>query len=357
MKITVLPVNRLSSQHLLAWDRWQRADKALDSPFFRPDFTQAVAAIRPGVAVAVLEEDGQLAGFFPFQRGRWGTGKPVGGRLSDFQGLVTRPGLSWSADELIRGCGLNVWDFDHLVAAQQPFQPYYFRTEDCAYIDLSNGFEGYQAERRLAGSTVVRRTLRSAFKLEREVGPIRFLPRITDPSVLAALVAWKSDQYRRTRATNVFAFPWARQLLEHVLGCSGEPFAGVLSALYAGDHLVAVHLGLYSYGVIHWWFPAYNRSFGEYSPGLVMLMELAKFARSLAIQRIDLGKVNLHYKTRCMSGTIRVAEGSVAVHPLVRAMRRGWHRTRAWLQTSPLGAPVRLAGGLTRPIRGWLALR
>jgi CelD/BcsL family acetyltransferase involved in cellulose biosynthesis len=357
MKITVLPVNRLTSQHLVAWDRWQRMDKALDSPFFRPEFTQAVAAIRPDVAVAVLEQDGELAGFFPFQRGRWGTGKPVGGRLSDFQGLVTRPGLNWCADELIRGCGLNAWDFDHLITTQKAFQPYYFQTEDCAYVDLSSGFEDYREERRQAGSMVVRKALRQARKLEREVGPLRFLPRTTDQSALAALVAWKADQYRRTRATNVFAFPWTRQLLEHVLGQSGEPFAGMLSALYAGKHLVAVHLGLYSYGVIHWWFPTYNRSFGKYSPGLVMLMEFAKVARSLAIRRIDLGKANTDYKTSCMSGAIRVAQGSAAVHPLLRTVRRGWHHTRAWLRTSPFRAPVRLAGGLTRPIRGWLALR
>jgi CelD/BcsL family acetyltransferase involved in cellulose biosynthesis len=357
MKITVLPVNRLTDRHLAAWDRWQRMDRAIDSPFFRPEFTQAVAAIRSDVSVAVLEEGGELAGFFPFQRGRWRTGKPVGGRLSDFQGLVARPGLNWCADALIRGCGLSAWDFDHLVTTQQPFQPYYFQTEDCAYVDLSNGFEDYRAERERAGSKVVHTTLRKARKLEREVGPVRFLPRTADPGVLAAMVTWKSDQYRRTRATNVFAFQWTRQLLEHVLGRSDEGFAGMLSALYAGEHLLAVHLGLYSRGVLHWWFPTYDRSFGQYSPGLVMLMEFAKVARSIGIRRIDLGKANAEFKTSCMSGAVRVAKGSAAVHPLWGVTRRGLHRTRAWLRTSPLRAPARLAGGLTRPFRGWLALR
>src|SRR2546423_471270 len=135
MKVTVLSANRLTPGHLAAWIRLQRADPALDSPFFRPEFTQAVAAVRKDVAVAVLEQDGELAGFFPFQRTRWNIGKPVGGPLSDFQGVVVRQGFVWSAEELVRGCGLAAWDFNHLLASQLPFQPYHCRTLPSPYLD------------------------------------------------------------------------------------------------------------------------------------------------------------------------------------------------------------------------------
>ena len=39
----------------------------LDNPFFRPEFTQAVAAVRDDVEVAVLEIQQQPVGFFPYQ--------------------------------------------------------------------------------------------------------------------------------------------------------------------------------------------------------------------------------------------------------------------------------------------------
>jgi hypothetical protein len=68
-----------------------------------------------------------------------------------------------------------------------------------------------------------------------------------------------------------------------------------------------------------------------------------------------LGKGPMPYKFSFMSGSTPVAEGSVAVVPLVSTLRRSWHGTRAWLRTSPLRLPVRVAGRLTRPIRGWLA--
>jgi CelD/BcsL family acetyltransferase involved in cellulose biosynthesis len=355
--ITTLPANRLTAEQLAAWARFQREDPAVDSPYFRPEFTQAVAAVREDVKVAVIEEDGEPAGFFPFQRGRWGIGRPVGGPMSDFQGVIARPGLTWSADELVRGCGLRAWDFDHLVAAQGAFRSFHRVQAESPYMDLSRGFEAYQAERQEAGSMLLRQTLRKTRKAEREVGPLRFEAHTADPRAFAALVEWKAGQYRRTKATNVFAQGWPLRLLERVLGHSGEEFAGMLSALYLGDKLSAVHLWMRSRGVLHSWFPAYDPDLGAYSPGLVLLVEMARQAPALGIRRIDLGKGTKDYKSSFMSGAIALAEGSVALHPLLRMLRHGWHRTRAWMRSSPLGAPARLAARWTRPLRGWLAFR
>src|SRR5262249_27191551 len=172
--IPTLSADALTPAQVEAWSHLQRADPAVDSPFFRPEYTRAVAAVRGDVRVAVLEEGGETAGFFPFQRGLWGSGKPIGSRLTDFQGGVTRPGLAWGAAELVGGCGLATWDFDHLVASQQPFQPYQYRVDDSPYMDLSGGFAAYQAEREHAGSLLVAQTERKKRKLEREVGPLRF---------------------------------------------------------------------------------------------------------------------------------------------------------------------------------------
>jgi CelD/BcsL family acetyltransferase involved in cellulose biosynthesis len=305
--------------------------------------------------VAVLEEDGATAGFFPFQRGLWGSGKPIGGRLTDFQGVVTRPGLRWDAADLIRGCGLATWDFDHLVASQQPFQPHQYRLADSPYLDLSEGFDAYEAERERAGSMLVKQTCRKRRKLEREVGPLRLETHTTEASVLEALLRWKSDQYVRTRVTNVFAYAWTVQLLKHVLEESGEAFAAMLSALYAGPQLVAVHLGMRSHHVMHWWFPTYDPKFGQYSPGQILLIMFARIAQSLGIGRVDLGRGEMNYKQRFVSGATTVAEGGVSIHPMRRALRRGWHRTRSWVRSSHVRSVARLVGRWTRPVRGWLA--
>jgi hypothetical protein len=44
------------------------------------------------VEVAVLIVEGEIVGFFPFQGSRWNIGKPVGGPLCDFQGVIVRQG-------------------------------------------------------------------------------------------------------------------------------------------------------------------------------------------------------------------------------------------------------------------------
>ena len=140
MKIDTIRVTQLSRDHVAAWRALQLADPALDSPLFHPEFTQAVATVRDDVEVAVLEEAGQLVGFFPFERSRGNVGRPVAGSLADMQGIVLRNDIELDAAQLIRECGLTTWQFDHLIASQRMFQPYHAFVDDSPYIDLSAGY-------------------------------------------------------------------------------------------------------------------------------------------------------------------------------------------------------------------------
>src|SRR5262249_1313532 len=152
------------------------------------------------------------------------------------------------------------------------------------------------------------------------------------PAVLAQLIEWKRAQYKRTDARDVLGYPWVLALLERLLARRDPAFRGMLSALYIGDRLAAVHLGMRSYRVLEWWVPAYDRGVDTYSPGLLLLAEIAKAARSLGIARIDLGKGMEPYKLSFMSGTIPLAEGSVECDTLVKRVRLGWRRCRGWLR-------------------------
>jgi CelD/BcsL family acetyltransferase involved in cellulose biosynthesis len=350
----------LTPEEVHAWSDLQRADPTLESPFFRPEFTQAVAAVRADVEVAILEEAGQPVGFFPFQRGRWRAGRPVGGRMSDYQGLIARQGLAWSAEELLRSCRLSAWDFDHLVTSQEVFRPYHFTLGGSPYADLSRGFDAFVTARREEGVRTINRVKRLRRKLEREKGDVRLAFHTNDRGVFEALLAWKSTQYRRTRVTDVFAFSWTVQLLERVLAVKDEAFRGILTALYVRDRLVAIEMSLCSHDVIHSWFPAYDHEFARYSPGLVLQLELLREAATGGFRRYDMGKGSAQYKDSFASGVVPLAEGSVALGSLGslrRLARRAWYQTRTWARTSPLGAPMRLAGRLTRSLRGWLAFR
>jgi len=333
------------------------ADGGLDSPYFHPGFTQAVAGIRDDVQVAVLEDEAGTAGFFPFQTGRMGFGQPVGGRLSDFHGAITRPGWHFSPQHLLDGCGLSAWDFSHLPTAQTAFAGHINNRGTSPYIDLTDGYVSYVQAQRKAGSSTIRQTLRKRRKLEREVGPLRFHAHKPDEHLLKTLFEWKSRQYRATGMADVFSFSWTRALLRELMFIREPDFGGQLSVLYAGDELLALHFGMYSRHVLHYWFPVYDPAFGKYSPGLILLLEMARDAAEAGRQRFDLGKGDEDYKHSLGPKGIDVGSGAVENGLILRNVRRCWRNTRTWLKTSTVGAPVRATARLARPLRDWLSFR
>ncbi len=356
MKVRVLKPGSLSAAQRAAWSAIQCADPRFESPFFRPEFTLAMAAVRSDVQVGVMEDGGEPVAFLPFQRsGR--VGRPVGGPLSDYQGVIARAGARWDAAELIRACGLAAWRFDHLIAAQDEFAAYHRRIEPSPFLELKDGFDAYRSALAASNQRYLAATFRQARQLGREVGPVRVQVASADRAALALLLRWKSAQYVRSGDADLFAFPWARALLERLLETRGERFAGVLSLLFAGDHLVAAHMGLGAGGVLHWWFPAYDRAHAKYSPGRILLAEVAQQAPAHGIRRIDLGRGLDEYKQRAMSGAVDVASGAVDSRVLAPWLREQWYETRERITRSPLRGIARVPARLAHRVTRWLSFR
>jgi CelD/BcsL family acetyltransferase involved in cellulose biosynthesis len=355
MKISVIPAGELTPEHASLWAGIHRGNPALDSPYFRPEFVGQLASVRGDVAVAVMEDGGRVCGFLPFQRGRWGIGRPAGWPMSDFHGVVAGSETEWDADELVRAAGLAIWRFDHLPAAQAAFRGHAWSTSPSPYIDLSAGFDAYRKARRAAGSRTIPDLLQGIRAAERRLGPLRFELHTDDHRVFQTLLEWKSRQYRRTGYVNVIGLPWVARLLDRIRQQRGAAFSGVLSALYMGDALAAVHLGMRSYDVLHHWMPAYNVELARYAPGSICLLQLVRAAAAAGIRRIDLGKGLEAYKLQWMSGAVAVAEGAVECRPAWRAASRAWQCARRCTRIPVLGPGARLGARLTRPLRRWWA--
>ena len=121
----------------------QRKTESLVNPFLCPEFTVAVDSFRPDARVAVLADGREIIGFFPFQRRRFGVGLPIGAGLNDCQGLIHAPEVDWDPRELLRACKVSVWQFDHLVNGQLPFERYAVTVASSPVIDLTKGFTAY----------------------------------------------------------------------------------------------------------------------------------------------------------------------------------------------------------------------
>ena len=74
--VTSVKADQLTDQQISDWSRLQQQNREFDSPYFRPEFTRAVASVRDDVEVAVLERHGQSIGFLPYQRRSFNRGRP-----------------------------------------------------------------------------------------------------------------------------------------------------------------------------------------------------------------------------------------------------------------------------------------
>jgi CelD/BcsL family acetyltransferase involved in cellulose biosynthesis len=333
MNITVVHPNELGEAEVARWRGIQRATPSLQNPFLSPEFTVAVGHLRARARVAVLFDGPEIVGFFPFERRGFGYGVPIGAGHNDCQGLVHVADLDFDPQELLRVCGLAVWEFDYLVGGQKPFEPYQKASASSPIMDFSAGFDPFLAQLQQNSSTF-REVSRKQRKLARDVGELRFVFDTGNAQALRTLMAWKSAQYLRTGWADRFAQRWFVELLEQLLDTRNEGFSGVLSMLYAGDEPVAGHFGLRADREMVHWFPAYDIRFSRYSPGSIMNLSLAEEAAAAAVQHIDMGPGGEEYKQWFRSRDLVVARGQVvrrspgaAVHWLRRAPAERLHRT------------------------------
>jgi CelD/BcsL family acetyltransferase involved in cellulose biosynthesis len=324
VQISVAQPHELGAAEIAAWHSMQRATPSLAGPFLCPEFAIAVGRCRSRARVAVLSDGPQPAGFFAFERRRFGIGVPIGAGLTDFHGLVHAPGAEWDPRELLRACRIQAWEFDHLVPGQLPFRRYQAATVPSPYIDLGEGFDVYYAQLRQRSKSFCRNLAYKARKLTRDVGEVRFVLDSADTGGLRRLLSWKSQQYRRTGRIDRFSEPGIAEVVEALLDVRGDGFAGLLSLLYAGSELVSAHFGLRFDGILGGWFPAYDREFHSYSPGLVGHLRLAEASALAGITRIDLGKGAKDYKESLKSADGFVSEGIVTGRSPVAAVH--WAR-------------------------------
>lgn len=336
MHVELIPPDALPDESVAAWQSIQDGSAELRHPMLSAPFVQCIARHQRGVRVGVIESAGALTGFFPFQSGHSRSGVPVGFRLNDWQAAVVPHGAEVDARWLLRACGLRTWRFDHLVAAQPLFAAGHFVREPSPYIDLSGGLQRYLEG--VAGRVRWKSHARNARVLERDVGTVRFEFHTTDRAVFRSLLEWKTRQLRSSGRRCVFDWAWVRDSLDELWRLEHGACAGTLSALYAGDRLAAVHLGLRNRHVLHWWITAYDPELARYSPGALLLVRVIEAAAGAGVQRIELGKGPEPYKEKFQSGAEDLASGAVSTSAARQLLQRSLSAAQGRIHSSPLGA-------------------
>lgn len=320
-----------------------------------PEFSIAVGNFRPQALVAVLYDGPEIAGFFPFERRGLGTGVPIGAGLNYCQGLVHAPAAEWDPRELLRGCRLSAWQFDNLIAGQQPFSRYTFTVEPAPFIDLTGGFEVYEKKLRIRSPKFCRELGRKARRLEREAGELRFAVDSRDISGLRTLMAWKAAQYRESARLNFFDRPWVVEFMDQLFSIKTDHFSGLLSVLYADEKVIAADFGLRCGHLLGAWFSAYDLRLRRDSPGMIQHLRMAEQAAGLGVQVIDMGAGLQEFKETLKSGDQFVGAGLVTRSPLSACAHRARGAATEWARRQVKRHPplFRAADGLLRHY-GWI---
>lgn len=311
MRISVVHPRELGDTEITAWRELQTSHPALDNPFLSPEFTIEVGRLREQARVAVLSEGSSIVGFFPFEKHPFGIGMPIAAGLTDAQGLVHAKDIELDPRQLIKACGLSVYEFDHMVAGQ-PLLPERYERYPSPIMDMSEGFDAYiETVKKNSGKTY-RSTAYKSRKLQRDFGTLRHEFGLRDEASLRTLLRWKTDQYRRTGRSDRFARPWIVQLVRNLSQLDTEHFGGVLDMIYVDDRPVAGHFGIRTKTTLAGWFPAYDPAFSKYSPGLIHHLAMAEKAAQAGIRVIDLGRGHKEYKEKLKNGEYLVCEGRIA---------------------------------------------
>lgn len=347
----VSPIDRLSAAHLGDWIACRDADPAFDSPYFHPGFARAVHRTGYDVQVAVeVDADGRGRAFLPVHR-RGSLAMPVGSPAADFQGPVRASDSTVALEGLMTALRVRRLAFDHVPATADGFAPWTRTTCPSPFMDVSGGMDGYLSRASRSGRDNMGQARRRIRKAERDLGAVEFHADSDDPAVLDRVIDLKRAQYAVTGARDYFRDPGRVQLLHELLRTREEGFRGSLSAVFAGEHLVAAHFGLRSGSVLHWWFPVYEPELSTLAPGWILLRELVTAAPQLGLARIDLGRGMDEYKRRAMTGATDVAQGVVTLGTTSRAVQRVRSAAITGVRNSPAAPMLQRGVRLLRQVR------
>ncbi|QDU81311.1 hypothetical protein Pla110_30520 [Polystyrenella longa] len=334
MQFQLVSIEELTDSLRQTWLEWVRSDLQYMSPYFHPDFAFNMAQVRDDVRLILFCEEDEVVGILPIHLKEGNSAAPIGDTMSDYHGVISGKPLKFDLRQLLRETSINSFYFDHLLAAQTSFEPYSWEQSTSPYMDLSNGFEAYEKQCKQGGTSFYKNLLRNERKMLREVGEPRIVEFSDDETVMDRLLELKSQQYERTRQLDLTQIKWMTDSIRQIWKFRSDDFSGILSVLYVDDKLLAMHFGIKTRDALHWWFPTYEPEYRRYSPGLLLLLHLAR-SQDLGLKYIDLGKGPEEYKTKMNTGETKLFEGGIDQRTIRRWLYQNIHHTRKWVHNTP----------------------
>ncbi len=313
MKVTTISAAALGEAQIARWAALQAETKEFGSPLVGPYFAQLVHRHRGDVDIAIAEHEGRDVAFFAFHKVGHGYARPVGAPFSDYQAVVSEPGLKLNGTQFLAAAGIERMAVSGLMDPHGLFAEAVLEPTLGFRISVKDGGAVKMERLRQANPKWAKNLRRLASKMDRELGPIRFVAGDQDPVALEAILQLKIDQYHESGLTDVLRPAWVKAMMQDLFSNTDPAFGGCLITLYAGDYLVSGQFGVRQGGWFHPWIASSCPKAHPYSPGIVFLSQMIRSAEEIGIETIDLAQGHSHYKSQFSRNPVTVQTGQIGL--------------------------------------------
>ena len=104
-----------------------------------------------------------------------------------------------------------------------------------------------------------------------------------------------------------------------------------------GDQIIAVHVGMASDRLCHYWFPAFEPDHSRLSPGVLLLVEMARTAGAIGHLGVELGPGDYGFKKDLSSSQTGLVSGRFTTPSLRGGLARSSQALAEACSRAPLG--------------------
>jgi len=281
----------LTAQDLATWRAMQHATPQFRSPLLSPDFTQAVAAVRPDVRVAIFRRGGEVIGFLPHHRRPHRFARPAGAPFADYSALITFPDARLDGRQALKAAHIDRFQAIGLV------DPYHLFGETGGEIDTAHAIDFACEDTAGALKRKHRKNInRHRRNLIEAHGPIDFIVTDRDRGHYDRMLRLKREQLGRNGLHDFMSPPWAAALLDRLFEAPAHGLHGSLLTMTIGGHPALFHYGPRLGDRMHPWISAYDPAFAAFSPGSIFLIDCQAALRAAGVSYYDLSTGQGHYK-------------------------------------------------------------
>jgi CelD/BcsL family acetyltransferase involved in cellulose biosynthesis len=304
VKCSIKPAVDLADSELALWEQFRLQNPALASPFLAAEFTNVAAKIVPSSFVATFTRDGDIIGFFPFQR-RGGAIYPLGSPLSDVHGVICAPENALSFEQVFELLGKRSLKVLNWVGSIHGA----IEHQTLLAVMPEGGFEAWQAQQNEKHHRFFKDKARGRRNFQAEFGEIVVETGVRDGALLDHLIALKRQQYLRTGHHDIFSCGWTQELLHALIAHEGD-FGASMAIKAGGGKRVAFEYALHDGKTYHFWFPAYEQEFSRFSPGILLTLDTMSAMAQRGYTVFNFGQSGAAYKNYFCNDAVTLHEAS-----------------------------------------------